>query len=97
MAQPTGAFSSYDAVGNREDLSDMIYDVSPSDTPFLTAIKKGKASNTNHEWQTDVLASAAANAHIEGDDTTASAPAATVRLTNPKRAPACLSAPHSAP
>ena len=34
MAQPTGSFSSYDAVGNREDLSDMIYDVSPSDTPF---------------------------------------------------------------
>ena len=82
MAQPTGTFSSYDAVGNREDLSDMIYDVSPSDTPFLTAIKKGTASHTNHEWQTDVLASAAANAHIEGDDTTASAPAATVRIGN---------------
>ncbi|MCP3704615.1 MAG: DUF5309 domain-containing protein [Alteromonas sp.] len=44
-------------VGNREDLTDMIWDVSPSDTPVLSAMKKGKASNTLHEWQTDSLAS----------------------------------------
>lgn len=83
MAQPTGAFSSYDAVGNREDLSDMIWDVSPSDTPFLSAIKKTKATNTYHEWQTDALTSpSAANAHIEGDDASPSAPSATTRLGN---------------
>lgn len=82
MAQPTGAYSSYDAAGNREDLSDIIFDVSPSDTPFLSAIKKNKASGTLHEWQTDALEAAAANANIEGDDATPSAPSATTRLTN---------------
>ena len=83
MAQPDGTFSSYDAVGNREDLSDMIFDVSPTETPFLSAIKKVKATGTNHEWQTDALTAAAAdNAHIEGDDATPVAPAATVRLGN---------------
>lgn len=82
MAQPTGTFSSYDAVGNREDLTDMIWDVSPSETPFLTAIAKSKASATLHEWQTDALAAAAANAHIEGDDASPATAAATTRLTN---------------
>lgn len=83
MAQPTGTFSSYDAVGNREDLTDMIWDVSPTETPFLSAIKKGKAKGTNHEWQTDALtAVSATNAHIEGDDATPAAPAATTRLGN---------------
>jgi len=83
MAQPTGTYSSYDAVGNREDLSDMIFDVSPEDTPFLSAIGKGKAKATNHEWQTDALtAVSATNAHIEGDDATPAAPAATTRLGN---------------
>lgn len=82
MAQPVGAHSSYDAVGNREDLSDMIFDVSPTETPFLTAIKKTKATHTNHEWQTDALTAVAVNAHIEGDDASPVAPAATVRLGN---------------
>ena len=83
MAQPTGMFDSYDAVGNREDLSDLIFDVSPEETPFLTAIKKVKATATNHEWQTDALTAASAtNAHIEGDDATPVAPAATTRLGN---------------
>lgn len=83
MAQATGSFSTYDAIGNREDLSDMIFDVSPTETPFLSAIKKNKATGTNHEWQTDVLTAASAtNAHIEGDDATPVAPAATTRLGN---------------
>jgi len=83
MAQPTGTFSSYDAVGNREDLSDVIHDVSPTDTPFLSAIKKVEATGTNHEWQTDALTAASGtNAHIEGDDATPVAPAATTRLGN---------------
>lgn len=83
MAQATGTFSSYDAVGNREDLSNKIFDVSPQETPFLSAIKKVSATHTNHEWQTDTLAAASAtNAHIEGDDASPSAPSATVRLGN---------------
>ena len=82
MTQPTETFDSYDAVGIREDLSDVIYDISPEETPFYTSAKKVKASNTLHEWQTDSLRSSAANAHIEGDDTTADARTATSRLGN---------------
>lgn len=82
MAQPTNSFDSYDAVGIREDLSDMIYDVSPDDTPFLSKCKKIKASNTYHEWQTDALRASTTNAHIEGDDTTADSRSATSRLGN---------------
>ena len=82
MAQPTNSFDSYDAVGIREDLEDVIYDVSPEETPFYSACAKVKAANTLHEWQTDSLRSSAANAHIEGDATTASARTATSRLGN---------------
>ena len=82
MAQPTNTFDSYDARGIREDLSDVIYDISPEETPFYTACAKAKASNTLHEWQTDALRSSGDNAHIEGDDTIAEARSATVRLNN---------------
>jgi hypothetical protein len=82
MAQPSNTFDSYDAVGIREDLSDIIYDVSPEETPFYTKCKKVKATNALHEWQTDALRAAAANAHIEGDEITANARTATTRLGN---------------
>jgi len=80
MAQPTNTFDSYDAVGIREDLSDIIHDVSPEETPLYSACGKSKARNTYHEWQTDALRSSAANAHIEGDETAAEARTSTVRL-----------------
>lgn len=82
MAQPTNTFDSYDAKGIREDLSDVIYDISPEETPFYTACAKAKATNTLHEWQTDALRSSGDNAHIEGDDTIAEARTSTTRLTN---------------
>jgi len=82
MAQPSNTFDSYDAKGIREDLRDIIYDVSPEETPFLSTCRKVKATNTYHEWQTDALRSSAANAHIEGDATTAEARTATSRLGN---------------
>lgn len=82
MAQPTNTFDSYDAVGIREDLADLIYDVSPEDTPFYSKCKKVKASNTFHEWQTDQLRASADNAHIEGDAITSNARTATTRLGN---------------
>lgn len=82
MAQPANTFDSYDSVGIKEDLSDVIYDVSPEETPFYTACAKGKATQSYHEWQTDALRSSAVNAHIEGDDTTAEARTATARLGN---------------
>tara|TARA_R110000787_G_scaffold42047_2_gene103386 strand:+ start:863 stop:1813 length:951 start_codon:yes stop_codon:yes gene_type:complete len=82
MAQPANTFDSYDAVGIREDLSDMIYDISPEETPLYTALAKTKATNKNHEWQTDALRASGNNAHIEGDDTAAVARTATTRLGN---------------
>ena len=82
MAQPTNTFDSYDAVGIREDLSDMIHNVTPEETPFYSKSRKTKASNTYTEWQTDSLRASAANAHIEGDATTAEARTATTRLGN---------------
>lgn len=83
MTQPADTFSSYDAVGNREDLSDVIYDISPTDTPFMSGIAKNTATATFHEWQTDSLAAAADdNFVIEGDDATTDASSPTVRLGN---------------
>lgn len=82
MAQPTNTFDSYDSVGIREDLEDVIYDISPEETPFYTASAKVKASQAYHEWQTDALRSSAENKHVEGDDTVASTRTATSRLGN---------------
>ena len=83
MAQVTGTHSTYDAKGNREDLSDIIYDVSPTETPFLSSIGKVKATSTKHEWQTDALAAAVStNATIEGDEATINAAVATARVFN---------------
>lgn len=72
MAQAVGAHSSYDEPiatgGNREDLSDILYDISPTETPFMSAIGRTTATATNHEWLTDELEAPADNAHVEGDD-----------------------------
>jgi hypothetical protein len=82
MTQPSNTFDSYDANGIRESLADVIYNISPEETPFLSKCKKTKASNTYVEWQTDSLRSSGTNAHIEGDQTTAEARTATTRLGN---------------
>jgi hypothetical protein len=83
MTVPTDTFQATAAVGRREDLTDVIHDLSPTDTPFTTAIGKGSCSNTFHEWQTDALASATDdNAVIEGDDPANDAVTPTVRLGN---------------
>ena len=82
MAAPTNTFLTTAAIGNREDLSDIIYRISPTDTPLLNMAPKAKATATLHEWQTQDLAAAAANAQAEGDDATAIAVTPTVRLNN---------------
>ena len=82
MAQPTNTFDSYDARGIRESLADIIYDISPSETPFYSSTAKVTATNTYHEWQTDSLRSSADNKHVEGDETVAEARTATSRLGN---------------
>lgn len=60
-------YQTYTSIGNREDLSDVIYNISPTETPFMSSIGKTKATATYHEWQTDSLAAAASNAVVEGD------------------------------
>ena len=83
MAQPTNTFDTYDSVGEREDLSDVIYNISPTDTPFLSSAAKTTSTAVLHEWQTDALASAStSNAVIEGDEATLDAVTATTRLSN---------------
>ena len=56
----------YTTVGIREDLADIIYNISPTDTPFMSGVGKNKATNTLHQWQTDTLSAVAANAKVEG-------------------------------
>jgi hypothetical protein len=82
MAQPSNTFDTYDAVGIREDLADVIYNISPTETPFMTNAAKGQATNTLHEWQTDGLRAAANNFQIEGDDYGGTAIIPTDRLNN---------------
>lgn len=83
MAQPTNTFDSYDYSNSiREDLSNIITNVDPDETPLYSKSSKGKATSTNTEWLTDALRASANNAHIEGDDTTAEARTAQTRVGN---------------
>lgn len=83
MTVAAGTFQAFQAIGNREDLEDLIYNISPTDTPFMKMAGRGKAKAVFHEWQTDALASAVAtNAAIEGDDATNTSVVPTVRLGN---------------
>jgi hypothetical protein len=80
---PSGTFQTYQAVGNAEDFHDAVYDISPTDTPFLTLAKRLKAENRTHQWQTDQLSAATkTNAEIEGDDASANTAIPTTNLKN---------------
>jgi hypothetical protein len=70
MAVPSGTRTTYSAVGIREDLSNVIYNISPTDTPFLNGAGRASASGTFFEWETDTLATAADNWQLEGTDLT---------------------------
>ena len=82
MAVPTNTRETYGAVGIREDLSNIIYNISPTDTPFLNGCGRGSADNTLFEWQTDELKTAASNMQIEGNDYTSTAATEPRRLSN---------------
>lgn len=83
MAVPSNTYQSVSVIGNREDLSNMVFNVDPDVTVLQSAIKKAKATNTLHEWMTDGFAVPnAANAKIQGDDASADALTASVRLGN---------------
>lgn len=76
-------FQTYQSIGNREDLTDVIYNISPTDTPFMSSVGKTKASAVYHEWQTDALAAAVANnAAVEGADATSLTVTPTARVGN---------------
>lgn len=83
MAAPTGTFSRYSAIGIREDLSDIIYNISPQDTPFISNAGRETVDNTLFEWQVDELAAASVNsAAVEGGDAPQLSSSPTTRLAN---------------
>jgi hypothetical protein len=89
MTQLSNVYSAYDASGttgvgkgNREDLQQLVSDISPTDTPILTALGKTKASAVLHEWTTGALRTAAANEKVEGDQGTIDAAVAKTRYNN---------------
>ncbi|RMD68419.1 MAG: phage head protein [Cyanobacteria bacterium J149] len=81
MAQAS-AIKTYDAVGNREDLTNLVVMVSPEKTPLWSGVNKKNAKGSYHEWQTDSLANAQQNAQIEGADYQFSLPSARTRVGN---------------
>lgn len=84
MAIVTNSYLTFSAKGIREDLTDIIYNIAPTQTPFMSSVGKTKATQTFHEWQTDSLAAAQTNnAQLQGDDISTFDPAtATSRLGN---------------
>jgi hypothetical protein len=83
MAQITNTYESYDAVGNREELADTIYQITPEETPFLSLIGRKSVASVHPEWQTDTLASPDTdNNRPEGDDWTFDAISPTARVGN---------------
>lgn len=76
-------YQSYQSIGNREDLTDVIYNISPTDTPFMTSVGKTKATAVYHEWQTDSLAAVnTSNAVVEGATASDATLSPSVRVGN---------------
>lgn len=82
MAIITDTYLTYSSKGNREGLSDVIYRISPEETPLMSNAGKASGSSTYFEWQNDALASAAANGVVEGNEAAYVAAVATTRLGN---------------
>jgi hypothetical protein len=75
-------FRTYTAIGQREDLSNTIFNIAPTETPVVSSIGKTKATATYHEWQTDDLAAASAAGLIEGADASGASDTPTTRVGN---------------
>ena len=83
MAKVTNAFETRDAKGNREDLSDAIYNIDPFDTPFMSTVGRRNVTNVQFDWQTEELPDADdSNAQIEGFELARTAGTPTVRRSN---------------
>src|SRR3954465_11047246 len=82
MAIVTNTLLTFSAIGNREDLLDKIYNISPVDVPLQYMSDDTTAKATLHEWQTEALTAAAANAQLQGDDVAFGAAILTTRVSN---------------
>ena len=59
-------YKTYEQIGIKEDVSDLISDITPSDCPFYSMIKTEKVHNRVYQYQTDTIAAAGSNAQLEG-------------------------------
>lgn len=83
MAQVANTFETYDAVGNREELADKIYQITPEETPFTSLIGRKDVETVHPEWQTDTLASpSTSNNQPEGNDWSFDTVSPTTRVGN---------------
>jgi hypothetical protein len=83
MPKVTNAFSTYMAKGNREDLSNSIYNIDPFDTPVMSMARRRNVKQRTFDWQTEFLPVVDPNnAQLEGFELARSAATPTVRLTN---------------
>lgn len=82
MAKVTNAFTTYNATSNREDLSNIIYNIDPTDTPFISAIGRRNVTNITFDWQTENLPEVSTTAQLEGFELSRSAATPTVRQSN---------------
>jgi len=82
MAVLSGTLQTYDRVGNREDIEDTIYNISPKETPFVSLVGTTKVSATKHDWQTDTLRLPAANSKVEGEEFAFATKPTSIRVGN---------------
>lgn len=68
MAVLANTFVTTSAVGNREELSDVVSRITPEDTPIYSMIPKGSCVSVHPEWETDELAAPAENIQPEGNE-----------------------------
>ena len=61
----SNAYVTYEAVGNREDLLDIITNISPEETPLMTKFGTSKVTGMTHSWLTDSLSEPKQNAVLE--------------------------------
>lgn len=74
--------NTYIGKGIAESFEDVIFDISPEETPLLSLAKRTTATQTYHQFQTDALAAPAVNAQLEGDDASFTALPVTTVLGN---------------
>ena len=82
MAKVTNAFDTYSATSDREQLSNVIYNISPQATPFMSAIGKNSIKNVVFDWQTETLPTASGAGQLEGFELSRAPATATSRVSN---------------